>query len=569
MDQPLSNTTLVTSLYDIGRSNLTGKNAHRSFAKYLNWFQYLLRINVPMVIFVPDELKSYVMEHRPQQYATKVVIRKFEDLAAYKYHDRIQSTIETMTKEPNLNGDIPKYFSECPEFITAKYETIIYSKFDFLHEVSSENPHNTKYFIWLDAGTFYDDPPFDYTLPWPDPYKIQVLGDKFLISNYNFDISDASPLKDKRSYLRLNQNEICAFTLGGTRAAIERVRKQFWNEVDNALNLGVINNEQHILQLMALDHPEYYYLWYRTRYQYPKLPIPLRDRMIPYELARGTFMGETHYVNPNIKLLTIATREVSRSAFERWESTAKYYGYNYEILGQSESWKGFNTKIRTYYDKLRVTTEPYTVLTDCTDVFFCGSSTELYDKFILSGEDIIIGGELEVYYPGGKHDKELIKAHFESFKQSAQAFPNSGFIMGKTNSLVKLMEIHLNYSDDQVACFDTIFENKANISIDYNTTLVGNVPNYHDKPASFRKAVDYFIFDSKIGRYKNVNNDETPVVLHFPGKNWQVMHEFYTVSQHDNINLQSANSSQTGWIFLAIIIAIIIIILFVIFINSR
>jgi hypothetical protein len=289
--------------------------------------------------------------------------------------------------------------------------------------------------------------------------------------------------------------------------------------------------------------------------------------MIPSELAQGTFIGETHYMNPNIKLLTVATKEISGSALERWELTARYYGYNYEILGRTESWKGFNTKIRSYYNKLQEIAEPYTVLTDSTDVFFCGSSTELYDKFIQSGKNIIIGGELEVYYPGGKHDKDLIRSHFLSIKESDQAFPNSGFIMGRTDSLIKLMELHLDYSDDQAACFDTIFENKTSVSIDYNTSLIGNIPNYHNESSSFQKAANYFIFDSKIGRYKNIYNGETPVVLHFPGKNWKIMQDFYIISQHDNVASQSSTSSDAGWIFLAIIVAIIIIVMFIAFIN--
>jgi hypothetical protein len=463
-----------------------------------------------------------------------------------------------MIKEPNSDGKIPSYFAECPEFITAKYETIIYSKFDLLQEVAADNPYNTDYFIWLDAGTFYQEPPFDYTISWPDPYKIKILGDKFLVSDHSFNVNNTSPLKDKRSYLRLNRNEICAYILGGTKTAIDRIHTQFWNEVDMALNMGVINNEQHILQLMVLEHPEYYYIWYRTRYQYPKLSVPLRDRMIPCELAIGTFMGENYGINPNIKLLTVATKEINKSSYEKWELTANHYGYNYEIIGRNDSWRGFGTKLKLYNQKLQNVTEPYTVLTDCTDLFFCGSSTELYDKFIQSGKDLIIGGELELYYPGGKHNKDHIRTHFESIKESPQAYPNSGFIMGKTENVRKLMEINQEYIDDQAACFDTIYENKLPLVIDYKTSLIGNIPNYKENTY---KAVGYFEFDPKLKRYKNVTNGETPVVLHFPGKNWHVMQEFYNISQSELTTDQSDTNTATGWIFIAIVIILIVIII--------
>jgi len=559
-------TTLVTALYDIGRENLTGKNAHRSFAKYLNWFKHVLWMNVPMVIFIPENLRSYVLEHRPPNYPTRIVIRRFEDLDAYKYHDRIQSTIDTMVQEPNSNGIIPAHFSESPEFITAKYETIIFSKFDFLKEVSSTNPFNTEYFIWLDAGTFYQEPPFNYKLPWPDPYKMKILGDKFLVSDFNFNVQDQSPMKDEKAYLRLNRNEICAFVLGGNKIAIDTVHTKFWKKVDSALSMGVINNEQHFLQLMAIYDPEDYYIWYRTRYQYPNLPVPLRDRMIPAELAQGTFIGEKYPINRNVKVLTVATREIAQRSYNKWETSAKYYGYDYEVLGRDHKWDGYGTKIRVYHEALKRITASHVALTDCTDLFFCGSSNELYDKFIATGKDIIVGGEIKIYYPGGKHHINIMKNHFTSIKESAQAFPNSGFIMGKTSEVLRLMELHIDYADDQGACFDTIYENKAPLVIDYKTHLIGNVPNYRSEN---NLSVSYFEYDAVLHRYKNRTHNTTPVVLHFPGKNWQIMQEFYSNSQFDLTN-QNNTGFNAGWIFIGIIIVIIFfIILTNMWVHSR
>ena len=550
----MSRTTLITALYDIGRDKLNGKSAYRSFNKYLNWFKYTLWINVPMVIFIPEYLQSYVQEHRPYGYPTQIIIRSFEELSAYKYHDRIQSTINNMNEEHGPGGFVPSYFKECPEFITAKYETIIFSKFDFLKEVATNNPFNTEYFIWLDAGTFYQEPPFNYNLDWPDPYKIRILGDKFLVSDHNFNINNKTPLSNKRSYLRLNRNEICAFILGGNKFAIDRVHTQFWNEVNNALDMGVINNEQHFLQLMALDHPDYYYCWYRTRYHYHNLPIPLRDRMIPSELAQGTYIGENYPINPNIKLLTIATKELFDSTFKRWEITAKHYGYDYEILGRDTVWKGFSTKIGIYCNALKNTTTPYVVLTDCLDLFITAPSDELYHKFISQNNDIIIGSEMMLWYPNGKNNSIDINNYFNSIKQSPQAYPNSGFIMGKTSEVLKLMTSHLSHFDDQAACIDTIYENKFPISIDYRTEFVGNIPDYHGK---MDDSLSYFEYDSVLNRYKSKLHGTMPVMLHFPGKNKSSFLEYYT-NTHSEFLSQENNVSNIGLILFIILIILII-----------
>lgn len=563
-------TTLVTGLYNIGRDQLTGKHAKRSFDKYLNWFHHVLSINVPMVVFIPHYLQDYVREHRPTQYQTQVIIREFEDLFAYKnYYDKMQHTIDSMVKEPNADGSIPKYFADCPEFITARYETIIFSKFDFLKEVATNNPFDSEYFIWLDAGTFYQDPPFDTTLSWPDQYKIRVLGDKFLVSDYSFNANDKQPLQDKRNYLRQNRNEICAFVLGGTKVAINRVHRQFWQLVDEALNTGVINNEQHFLQLMALDKPEWYYTWYRTRYHYTKLSVPLRDRMIPAELATGTYMGEHYPVNSSIKVLTVATKNLAKSAYQRWENTARHYGYNYEVLGQDTAWQGFQTKIRLYYEALSKTNEPYSVLVDSTDVFFCGSADELMAKLVNRTADIIIGGELELYYPekkGGKFTREQLTAFFTNLANNSKfAYPNSGFIVGTTTALRELMHIHLeeNYQDDQVACIDSMYRKILPITLDYNTSIVGNVPNY-----GTREHVKCFEYDKRYKRYRNRDTSEYPIAFHFPGKNWHAMQEFYNISQSDAFTTElvtAGSSTNAGYIFVGICIVLIVLLLFVVF----
>ena len=550
-------TTLVTALYDIGRDKLTGKNAYRSFDKYLSWFKYVLWMNVPMVVFIPEHLESYVVEHRPYGYNTKIIVRSFEELSAHKYHDRIQETIDSMVKEADADHGIPSYFKECPEFITAKYETIVFSKFDFLKEVAHDNPFGTEYFIWLDAGTFYQEPPFHHELEWPDPYKIRVLGDKFLVSNQKLDIGDTRPLQDKRSYLRLNRNEVCAYILGGSKHAIDRTHREFWKEVDRALDMGVINNEQHILQLMMLESPEYYYSWRRTSHMYPNLPRPMRDRMIPAELACGTYTTENYPINPHVKLLAIATKEVPQSAFQRWEATAKYYGYDYEILGRDKSWEGFRSKTTIFCDKLKEVTAPYVVLTDCLDVFMTGSSDELYEKFLLENKDVIVGGELMMWYPKGNNDPTKVREYFEAIKEGPQFFPNMGFIMGKTSEMLKLITLHLPYDDDQGACFDTMYENKFPVSIDYRTSLVGNIPNYRDYAEA---AINYFEYDAATRRYKSKLHGTTPVVLHFPGKNMLSFREFYT-NTHSELAAQEEVVPNVGWVIFIVLVALILLII--------
>ncbi len=465
-------TTLVTALYDIGREKLSGKYAYRSFDKYRSWFKYLLSINVPKIIHIDAKLLSYVQEYNLYPDISTIIIKPFEELEAYVlYHDRIQQTIDNMRNEYQV---LPDHYVHCPEFITAKYPVCIFSKFDFLKMASETNPYNSDYFIWLDAGTFYQEPPFDVTLNWPDPYKIRLLQDKFLVPNINFD--PKRPIPDKIAYLKTNTNEVCAYMLGGTKLAITTIHRLFWEKVEWALANNVINNEQHILQLMIREDPDRYFLWHNTRGDYPQLTLPLADRMIPYELSLGTKMSYNYLLDPRISLYAVSTIEVAPHTYSRWLKTATYYGFNHKIMCTNETWKGFQVKIQGLYRALQECKTPYVVLTDTSDVYFQGSSSELCDKFIAMKSEIVVGGEQVMYYPIEKHDHDTVNTYFLNIAQGPQCFPNTGFIMGKTEIVKKLFESNLGYNDDQAACIDAIFEGRQIIDIDYRTELIGNVP---------------------------------------------------------------------------------------------
>jgi hypothetical protein len=391
---------------------------------------------------------------------------------------------------------------------------------------------------------------------------MKLFENQFLIPNHSFNKSDKNALNNVYDYLKSNQNEICAYMLGGTKAIVDIIHKKFWKEVKNALDLGVINNEQHLLQVMIMREPQYYYLYHRTTQSGKNKLVPTNDRMIPYELSIGGMFSVKYKLEPNLKLLTVATKEVTDAQFSYLKDSAEQLGYNYKILGRLEPWKGFNTKITEYYNELQNTTEVVSVLIDSTDVFMAGSATELYEKFIEMNKPLLVGGEIRPWYPGGKYDKTVVSDFFNNIKESEQCYPNSGFIIGYTNDLLNLMRLHLPHEDDQVACFDTIIENRAPLSIDYKTNLIGNIPYYQNCPL----ADSYFVFDTIAHRYKNVHNNTYPCIFHFPGKNYGSMKEFYRKLNTYSVTTDAYNTSTQWQPFIVVVISFIILLILAYFI---
>lgn len=520
-------TTVVTSLYN-------------TVSDKLDLFKNLLLINCPMVIFIDKSSLDYVKQYRSNKHKTKIIVRKFESLKAWQYYDKIQK----------VTNDAKNLIAQ-------------YSKLDLLEEVSKQNPFDTEYFVWLEENTFQDEPTFNASVSWPDPYKMKIFGDKFLISQNNFNTTDKSPLTDKKKYILSNKDQILEYIHCGTRKSIEKIHKKFWEEIDDLLGMDLTTSLQIILQLLILESPKDFYLWRQTKRNYPKVHSATCDKMIPHELAVGTFIQEDYPVNKKLKVIAVATKELKPKKFQKWERTAKHFGYNYEIVGRNDKWRGFNTKIVLTYNKVKEVKEPFVILTDCSDIFFTGSSNEMYDKFISLKQDLIIGGELSQYCPKIKFNEEKIRKHFQKIGNGEHLYPNAGFIIGKTEEVLKLKELHLRYEDDQTACFETIYEGKMNLAIDYQTELIGNITNVPGIDTN------RFVFDSITSRYKNMHSGKYPTAFHFPGGNFLMMDKFYdSIMPPDKITVNESLTSNNvkgmsiwAWVIIAIAVVTLILLM--------
>lgn len=309
-------TTIVTALYDIGRETMKNQ---RSFSTYLSWFETLLTIDCPMVIFVEAKDNDFIFQRRSAN-NTKIININFSDLPLYRHRSAIAEAQQQMRDDyPGLG-----YLHYNPEFTSPDYPVVVFSKFDFLLQTTQQNPFNSEYFIWLDAGTFRHQLPF--TGAWPDPDKMVILGDRFLISDYHF---DHRYYDDKYSYLITNQNRINAHILGGKAGIIAKVCSDVYNLLEKALDHKVVNNEQILLQLLIIDNPDDYYLWPYQCYQ--NYPLPTNERMIPYQLAVGTYLTQDYPIEPRLQVVILNGDK--NQYHKECRDNARHFGYrlNYRI----------------------------------------------------------------------------------------------------------------------------------------------------------------------------------------------------------------------------------------------
>lgn len=223
--------------------------------------------------------------------------------------------------------------------------------------------------------------------------------------------------------------------------------------------------------------------------------------------------NKANIIENNLMVLTVATKEVSIDKISQWIYTVNKFGYKYNILGRDQTWNGFSTKITLYLDELKKIADKYVCVVDCTDLFFCGYWWETLIK-ISDVNSCIVGGEKFMMYNKGKYPPQQIEKFISN---KYKLYPNSGYILGKTDHIIDVFDYGKYYSDDQALCYDIILDKKS-IIIDDSNTFVSNIPDYG--LIENLNIYKVFTYDPSYNRYKNSLTNKYPIALHYPNKNW-------------------------------------------------
>lgn len=241
---------IVSSLFNIKREGMDG----RTWEEYLKWFDITLKLKCPMILFVTEDLKDFVNERRDSS-DTKVIVQSVEDIPYYHLKEKIDTILSSDEYKSKISD--PNRI-ECQHSL---YSIVQYSKFKWLEESVSDNPFNSKFFFWMDAGgsRFFDG--YDLGSEYPSPNAIEALsemGDKFLIQmnmEYYKDLANASILP--KSYLLDNRSYILGSMFGGGKESIHKVSK---NIEDIFLNKMIeedfVNNEQIALGYLVKQYQD-------------------------------------------------------------------------------------------------------------------------------------------------------------------------------------------------------------------------------------------------------------------------------------------------------------------------
>jgi hypothetical protein len=243
-------TTIVTALFDINRKQY---GDGRSFEKYLEWLPETLSLSSNYVIYTEDKVVPYI----PKKDNIKVIVSSLEEVPLYHKHDQIESIL----KNPEyLNKIKDPHRVEC---VLPLYNIIQYSKFEWLKRTIKENPFNSSYFFWMDAGCsrFFDNLPNSFPNPDKLPPKFLIQGN----ANTNRIVIDDS-------YKWMSDCVLVGTFFGGHYEYVTKVSDltlQFLQE--EMLDQNMINNEQIALAYICKRNPSLFNVYIQLNGQH--LPV--------------------------------------------------------------------------------------------------------------------------------------------------------------------------------------------------------------------------------------------------------------------------------------------------------
>lgn len=255
------NTTIITSLYNIGRDGW--KHWNRSHDLYLKYLSNVLSFKCNYVIYVDESDYDTVVKLR-QKYdsdliSTKIIKRKFIDMECYsKFFEKTKSVMMSKKFIDKIKQ------KDTPEMNYPEYNIVNFNKIFLVNEVAETNPFNSEYFMWMDAGFYHHLFPTDYIgKVFPNEEKIKKLNDN------KFHILSLVP----KEYVTIQSYMDPTVTITGSwfagkKEPLKEMKKLFIKVVEEFLESGYINDDQAIFAGCYMYNPDLFTLeignWFKS-----------------------------------------------------------------------------------------------------------------------------------------------------------------------------------------------------------------------------------------------------------------------------------------------------------------
>lgn len=247
----MSNTTIVTGLWDIGRGDLAN-DFSRSITEYVTHLNQLVNeTDINIYLYIDPRLTKYLTFTKSER--VFIVERSIEQL---KSNFDFAEVVETIRTSPDWYN-FADWLKDSPQATLEYYNIITFSKYFLLNDAVISNPFDSKYFYWLDGGI---------TRTVSTNHLLSEVIEKIPLT---FDVNNKllflsfpyTGNNEVHGFRRTGMNRFANVTLtefvcrggffGGSKEAIARYNTPYYNLLGTTLKEGYMGTEESIFTIMA------------------------------------------------------------------------------------------------------------------------------------------------------------------------------------------------------------------------------------------------------------------------------------------------------------------------------
>ena len=248
----MSNVTIVTGLWDIGRDKLNN-DWSRDFTHYIDKFNELLKIDCNLIIFGDENLQKHVMSTRNTS-NTQFILRNTDWFKDNTYYDQIQN----IKNNPEWHNQVG-WLKESTQAKLEMYNPLVMSKVFLLNDARIMDKFNSDYLFWLDAGITNTVHPGYFTHDKVIE-KLPKYATKFSFLAFQYDAES-----EIHGFNYSELNKLAGHTVklvgrggffGGPKETISNVNGLYYSLLNESLSKGLMGTEESIFSIMLYKFPE-------------------------------------------------------------------------------------------------------------------------------------------------------------------------------------------------------------------------------------------------------------------------------------------------------------------------
>jgi FkbM family methyltransferase len=247
-----SNVTLVTGLWNIGRSDLQ-EGWSRSFNQYLENFDKLLDVKENLIIFGDKELESFVWKKR-SRLNTQFITRDLSWFINSEFYDKIQK----IRNNPNWFNQVG-WLKNSTQAKLDMYNPLVMSKMFLLHDAKIMDAFSSEYMFWIDAGLantvhtgyFTHDNVLNKLPKYISKFSFICFPYDTTTEIHGFELNKLNSISGNK----VNKVARGGF-FGGPKNTIADINSIYYGLMLSTLNDGYMGTEESIFSIMCYKHSD-------------------------------------------------------------------------------------------------------------------------------------------------------------------------------------------------------------------------------------------------------------------------------------------------------------------------